>query len=202
MQTVLTLFSIFGYGLTFALLPVVLLTKKKQPVSTVAWLMAIVMMPIIGALLFVVFGINRVDRRLRNKQAATKNLSRALPELARQHHLDHDHLDETQRQLKRLAERISGTRATVGNRVQLLINAQRTFDEIAAAILVAHSTIHLEYYIWQPDKLGTQLRDLLIEKARQGIQVRFLYDGIGSGRLTHRFLQPMRDAGVQVASFV
>jgi cardiolipin synthase len=202
MQTVLTLFSIFGYGLTLALLPVVLLTKKKQPVSTVAWLMAIVMMPIIGALLFVVFGINRVDRRLRNKQAATKNLSRALPELARQHHLDHDHLDETQRQLKRLAERISGTRATVGNRVQLLINAQRTFDEIAAAILVAHSTIHLEYYIWQPDKLGTQLRDLLIDKARQGIQVRFLYDGIGSGRLTHRFLQPMRDAGVQVASFV
>ena len=202
MQTVLAIFTVFGYVLTLALLPVVLLTKKKQPVSTVAWLMAIVTMPYVGAIFFLVFGINRVDRRLRGKQAAKKTVIRTLPQLSHQHHLHHDHLDETQRVLKRLAERISGTRATVGNRVQLLIDAKRTFDEIATAITAAHSSIHLEYYIWQPDKLGTQLRDLLIEKAKQGVRVRFLYDGIGSVGLTRRFLQPMRDAGIQIASFV
>ena len=148
------------------------------------------------------FGINRVARRLRRKQAATRKLSPILPQLARHHQLHHDQLDETQRDMRRLAERISGTRATVGNRVQLLIDARRTVDEIAAALSSARSSIHLEYYIWQPDKLGTRLRDLLIEKARQGIRVRFLYDGIGSSRLTHRFLKPMLDARIQVAPFV
>ena len=202
MQTVLAIFTVFGYVLTLALLPVVLLTKKKQPVSTVAWLMAIVTMPYVGAIFFLVFGINRVDRRLQGKQAAKKTVIRTLPQLSHQHHLHHDHLDETQRVLKRLAEKISGTRGTVGNRVQLLIDANRTFDEIATAITAAHSSIHLEYYIWQPDKLGTRLRDLLIEKAKQGVRIRFLYDGIGSVGLTRRFLQPMRDVGIQIASFV
>ena len=202
MVTVPAILTVLGYVLTLALLPVVLLTKKKQPISTVAWVMAIVTMPYFGAVLFIVFGINRVQRRLRRKQVATETVSRALPQLSRHHHLNHDQLDETQRELRRLAERIAGTRATIGNRIQLLIDAQRTFDEIATAITGATSSIHLEYYIWQPDRLGTKLRDLLIERATQGVRVRFLYDGIGSGRLTSRFLQPMRDAGIQVSSFV
>lgn len=202
MQTALAIFSIFGYVLTLALLPVVLLTKKEQPVSTVAWVMAIVTMPYFGAFLFLIFGINRVERRLRRKKAATRSVSRTMPQLAHQHHVHHEHLDETQRDLKRLAERISSSRATVGNRVQLLTDAHRAFEEIATAILAAKSSIHLEYYIWRPDKLGTQLRDLLITKAKAGVKVRFLYDGIGSNLLTHHFLQPMRDAGIQVFSFV
>ena len=80
MQTlhVLAALSVLGYVLTLALLPVVLLTKKKQPVSTVAWIMAIVTMPYFGALLFTVFGINRVERRLRGKQAATRSVSQTL----------------------------------------------------------------------------------------------------------------------------
>ena len=52
-------------------------------------------------------------------------------------------------------------------------------------------TLHLEYYIWRPDKTGTNLRDMLIEKAKQGVKVRFLYDVIGSNLLTRRFLKPM-----------
>lgn len=202
MHNALFILSIFGYVLTLALLPVVLLTKKEQPVSTVAWMMTIVMMPYFGAFLFVVFGINRVARRLRGKQAATETVARILPQVALHHHLDQNQLSDTQRGLKRLADRISGTYATVGNRVQLLIDAQRTFDEIADAIRAAKSSVHLEYYIWQPDRLGTSLRDLLIERAKTGVKVRFLYDALGSLKLTYRFLQPMREAGIQLASFV
>ena len=202
MNTALAIVSIMGYVLTLALLPVVLLTKKQQSVSTVAWIMAIVTMPYFGAFLFLVFGINRVGRRIRGKQVATETVTRTLPQLARHHHLHHDHLNATQQELRRLAERVADTHATVGNRVQLLINGERTFEEIAAAIRAARFSVHLEYYIWQPDRLGTKLRDLLIEKAAAGVEVRFLYDAIGSGRLTHHFLQPMRDAGIQIASFV
>ena len=202
MHTALAIFSICGYLLTLALVPVVLLTKKNQPVSTVAWLMAIVTMPYFGAILFTLFGINRVARRLRGKQAATKKVTRGIPQLSGHHHLQHDHLNETQQELRRLAERVGGTHATVGNRVQLLTDAKKTFEEIAEAIRDARSSIHLEYYIWQPDRVGTALRDLLMKKAKDGARVRFIYDAIGSSRLTHRFLQPMREAGIQVESFV
>ena len=198
----LAIVSVFGYVLTLTLLPVVLLTKKKQSVSTVAWIMAIVTMPYFGAFLFTVFGINRVERRLRGKQDATRAVSRAIPQMSRHHHLHHDHLNPTQHELRRLAERLGDTHATVGNRVQLLIDANRTFQEIAEAIKAARSSIHLEYYIWQPDRVGTALRNLLIAKAKEGVSVRFLYDAIGSGKLTHRFLQPMREAGIRIASFV
>jgi cardiolipin synthase len=201
MQTFFAVVTFLGYVLTLALLPVVLLTPKRQPASTATWVMAIVAMPYLGAFLFVVFGINRVKRRVLGRRAASQYISRMLPELAG-HHVADESLNRTQRDLLRIAERVGTSRATVDNRVQLLIDARQTFDEIESAIAAARTSIHLEYYIWQPDKLGTEIRDLLIAKAREGVQVRFLYDAIGSGRLTRRFLQPMRDAGIEVATFV
>ncbi len=202
MQTLLAILSVAGYLLTLTLLPMVLLTKKRESVATVAWMMAIVTMPYFGAFLFIVFGINRVGRRVQSRLAAMRSASQSVPQLAGHHHLSESRLNETQRELWQLAERVAPTRATVGNSVQLLTDAQQTFNDIAAAIESARSTIHLEYYIWQPDRLGTALRDRLIAKARQGVEVRFLYDAIGSSKLTRRFLQPMRDAGIRVATFV
>lgn len=202
MQYLPVVLTVIGYLLTLTLLPVVLLTKKRESVATVAWMMAIVTMPYFGAFLFVVFGINRVGRRVESRLTALRNASRSVPQVAGHLHLSESRLNETQRELWRLAERVGGTHATVGNSVQLLIDANQTFKEIVAAINSAQLSIHLEYYIWQPDRLGTALRDLLISRAKQGVQVRFLYDAIGSSRLTHRFLQPMRDAGIRVATFV
>ncbi|MBS0202450.1 MAG: cardiolipin synthase [Planctomycetes bacterium] len=201
MQTFFAISTVVGYVLTLALLPLVLLTKKRQPVSTVAWVMAILTMPYLGAILFVVFGINRVERRVVGRRAVTRDFRRLLPELAG-HQVAAEALNRTQRDLLRVAERVGTTRATVENRVQLLTDARKAFDEIESAIDSAQSSIHLEYYIWQPDKLGGELRDLLIAKAERGVRVRFLYDAIGSGRLTHKFLEPMRKAGIRVASFV
>ncbi len=201
MQTLFAVISVLGYILTLALLPVVLLTKKRQTVSTVAWVMAIVTMPYFGAFLFVVFGINRVKRRVLGRQLAIQNIGRLLPRMAGRRVME-ENLNRIQQDLLRVAERLTSTRATVDNRVQLLTDARQTFDEIETAIAAAKSSIHLEYYIWQPDKLGTELRDLLIAKAKEGVTVRFVYDAIGSGRLTSKFLQPMRDAGIRVATFV
>ena len=201
MQTFFATVTVLGYVLTLTLLPQVLLTKKRQPVSTVAWLMAIVAMPYLGAILFIVFGINRVERRVVGRRVAASDFSRLLPELVG-HQVARDALNRTQQDLLRVAERVGTTRATVDNRIHLFTDARQAFDAIEAAIKASESSIHLEYYIWQPDKLGRELRDLLITKAEQGVQVRFLYDAIGSGRLTNDFLQPMRKAGIRVATFV
>lgn len=194
--------TVIGYLLTLTLLPVVLLTKKQQSVSTVAWVMAIVMLPYVGALLFLIFGINRVNRRLRSRQETAALIERVLPRLAPHHHIVSEPMPNVHRALMHLAHRVAGTRATVGNQIQLLTETPLAFREIEACIAAARSSIHLEYYIWQPDRIGTRVRDLLVAKAKEGVKVRFLYDSLGSMRLTHKFLQPMRDAGIHIATFV
>src|SRR5690606_34403833 len=104
--------------------------------------------------------------------------------------------------LMRLSNEINPMKPTIGNRVDILDDTNRTLALIEKAIDSARETLHLEYYIWQPDQTGTRLRDRLIKKANQGVKIRFLYDGVGSLWLNRRFLQPMRDAGIQVASFI
>lgn len=198
----LGLVTIAGYLLTLALIPVVLLARPKQPVSTVAWIMAIVNLPFVGPLLFLVFGINRVERRAARKQQATSIIHRSLPELTQYQLIPGEAQDPRQVRLMRLATRVAETAPMHGNRIEVLDDTIRTLAYIEEAIRSAKRTLHLEYYIWQPDKTGTRIRDLLIQKAREGVAVRFLYDGIGSLRLSRRFLQPMRDAGIQVASFL
>lgn len=196
------LLSAIGYLLTLTLLPIVLLTPKRQPVSTVAWLMTIVMMPYVGAVLFLVFGINRVSRRVRDKLAASANLARAFPPLAEEHRLAVAGLSPRRKTLWQLAERLAGAPATVGNELIVLSDTKQAFAEIEQALSQAQHTIHLEYYIWQPDRIGTRLRDLLIERAKTGVRVRFLYDNLGSLHLTHEFFAPMLAAGIQVAAAV
>lgn len=194
--------SILGYLLTLALVPIVILTKKPWPVSTVAWVLVIVTMPFLGALLFLVFGINRVARRVRRRHAAAQFVTRGLPQLASHHLLLTDDLNPTQRSLLVLTERVAETKATSGNRVQLYADTKQAFEAIQAAIDQAQKSIHLEYYIWQPDKIGTRIRDKLIARAQANVKVRFLYDALGSMRLTEAFLEPMRRAGIQVAPFL
>src|SRR5690606_1180275 len=83
----------------------------------------------------------------------------------------------------------------------LLSGGAATFDAIFEAVDAAQHHIHLEYYIYEPDGIGTQLRDRLVARARAGVQVRLLIDALGSKRVGRKFLAPLREAGVQVALF-
>jgi cardiolipin synthase len=180
----------------------VLISKNRQSVSSVAWIMTIIMLPYVGGLLFAIFGINRVERRAARKERATRSLSGHLPALSQYQLIPGELLYPQQENLMRLASRIGGTVATAGNEIEVLADTNRTLGLIEQAILSAKESLHLEYYIWRPDRTGTRLRDLLIRRAQEGVTVRFLYDKIGSLWLSRRFLKPMRQAGIRVASFL
>lgn len=107
--------SFVGYLFTLALLRWVLLMKKEQPTSTVAWVMAIILIPYLGGLLFLMFGINRVDRRARLKLAADRAIERQLPALNLYQILPEELPHDLPRTLMRLASRTSRTSPTGGN---------------------------------------------------------------------------------------
>lgn len=194
--------AIVGYLATLLLIRWVLLTKKRYSSSSVAWILIIIMLPILGGVLFLLFGVNKVERRKKQRSESLRRFDSDVPNLSQFHTLPTDDVAPQVRQLMRLSKRIGGTSPTGGNRIELLDDTNRALGLIEQAIHAAEKSIHLEYYIWQPDKTGSRVRDLLIQKANEGVTIRFLYDQLGSMRLSRKFLRPMRDAGIHIAPFL
>ena len=105
------------------------------------------------------------------------------------------------RQIAELGTASCGIPVSSATSVELLSGGARTFGSIFEAIRDARDHVHLEYYIFEPDRIGTALRDLLMLKAKQGVTVRLLVDAMGAKRLGRKFLAPLQAAGVHVAFF-
>ena len=195
-----------GYALTFILIPVVLL-QRKPAVSTVAWMLAIVFMPYVGAVLFLLLGARRVPRKVRKKLRSDRGLAPGLDDLD-------DVLEpfDVMKDLGRvhvhhhgvmaLAARMSESPPLHANQVDVMAEVNETYDRMEEALRSARHHAHLEYYVWQPDDTGRRFRDIVAAKAREGIEVRILLDAFGSFNLDDEFLLPLEEAGVQVAWFL
>jgi cardiolipin synthase len=104
--------------------------------------------------------------------------------------------------MARLAQRFGGFPLSDGNEVTIYHDGCRAFEDLLHAIETARHHVHLEYFIIQPDDSGRQLLDLLVQKARQGVQIRLLYDAMGSRRLRRQHLKSLIDAGGQCSEFL
>lgn len=191
---------IFGYFATWLLIPWVLLKRTVHPSASVAWIMAIIFIPFLGPLVCALFGATRWERRTPEKREASQTIDRRVPEKR-----DEDLLTENEvggwGSLARLVTHLTDFRITAGNQVEILPDTGRSAEVIEQIVQEARHWIHVEFYIWHHDKLGTQLRDLLITKAREGVEVRLLYDGVGSMGIGRKFLKPLEEAGVHTAPF-
>src|SRR5512135_1929264 len=115
-----------GYLLTLLLVPYVFFQKRKQPVSTLAWIIAIIALPYVGTALFLLIGINRVERRAALKAASREQIGRTIPELARFQVLPGEALLPQVRRLVRFADRVGTTRCCFGNSVEIVADTNRT----------------------------------------------------------------------------
>ncbi|HEY5971972.1 MAG TPA: cardiolipin synthase [Pseudoxanthomonas sp.] len=166
--------------------------QKREPVATLSWVLSLAMLPYVGYLIYFLFGPQKIKRhRLR------RHLSRSGVEA-------HDAtcpVDDECSELGQLAQATTGLPPSTATSVQLLVDGAATYDAILDAVAAARDHIHLEYYIYMPDRTGTRLRDALVERARAGIKVRLLLDAVGSSKVGPRFLQPLLDAGGECAWF-
>ena len=103
--------------------------------------------------------------------------------------------------LTEFVRRAGSSPLTANNQVKLLINGEEKFPELVQALENAKSFIHLEYYIYENDTTGNQIANILIQKAKEGLEVRLLYDDFGSHGLGKSFLKKLNEAGVQTAPF-
>ena len=197
----IALFSL-AWLLWIALVAVGLILERRSPAATLAWLLALLFMPYFGFLVYLLFGPRRLHRRRRRYGRARERLIQSTRDLRPDQAIPPRFPDAgLERQLALLLERVSQGTPTPAIAVTPLETGDACFEAIEASIAAATHHIHLEYYLWTPDRIGTRLRDRLVDQARAGVRIRLLLDAIGSDRANRRFLQPLRDAGVQVAWF-
>jgi cardiolipin synthase len=176
--------------------------EKRTPVSTLAWIALVAGLPVAGGLLYYFLGHRRVKRtrfkRLRARlglRAARERLRDAAVRSGR------GPLDARALQLMKLATEVGDTPPSNASSARLLLGGDETLAAIEEAVRAARHHVHLEYYIFEPDGAGMRLRDLLVERARAGVEVRLLCDGVGSYRLHRGFLAPLHAAGGRFAWF-
>jgi cardiolipin synthase len=98
-------------------------------------------------------------------------------------------------------DRVTNTKSTEGNRVQLLTNGYETFPAMLAAIKNAEQSISLDMYKIRMDRVGTLFYRALIKAAQRGVRVRFIYDAYGSRKVTYHDFAELIDAGGEVCVF-
>jgi cardiolipin synthase len=176
-------------------IPSVLLRRRGRPSAALSWLLALFALPLLGVLAWWAFGRTHLERKRRRRARKKRAFARV--------HSRHSPDDETifDRQLPARARR-DCVFPSPGNRLTLLLDGERAYAAMESAIQGARESVHILMYIWQDDATGRRIRDLLAEKARQGIRVRVLVDGFGSSGFARRLGRPLREAGASVAVFL
>lgn len=179
-----------------------IILQKRAPVSTLSWILVLAFIPYGGFLIYHFLGPQKLKRQQFRRllsRTALKEHSDCLQ--LRNHILAASTHSKELMQFANMIRTTTGFPLTTAKSLNLLVDGKETFTTILKAIARATHHIHLEYYIFDPDKIGTRLRDLLIRKAKAGVTVRLLVDGIGSSGLKNAFIQPLLQAGVRFAFF-
>jgi cardiolipin synthase len=184
------------------------LRQRKEPMAMLAWILGILLVPVIGCTFYFLIGERRVQRRGRRKRRRSAAIVRAIASVERQEdgsaepQPQSSQLDESLRQLVDISRKLGDFPVTAGNKVKAFITAQETYEDVIRSIDAAEHHVHLEYYIFRPDETGRMFLDALVAKAKGGVEVRLLLDGVGSWGMKRSFLRPLIEAGGRVETFL
>lgn len=204
MHVIELILSFAVFGLHIAVIVSVLLEERRQPSATLAWVWALILLPVIGVVLFLIIGRVHADKFVKKSQLTNAELEPVLAKYNIQKKLAAAGAPPVQprtESMLRLGDTVASTPASAGNHATLLINATRTYRAMIEAIDAATDHIHVEFYIIQPDEAGKRLRDRLARRAAEGIKVRVLVDGVGSYSLPNDFWDTLTDLGGEAHVF-
>jgi len=205
---------VFIFILNVILAGIVVFFERRNPASTWAWLLVLFFIPFFGFLFYMVFGRDsKREKMFRNKERYDMDVYYK--------YLFHDHhsVEKIKEQKKMIEDGVrivgseylsdlaylhlnSGNWLTFNNEIERFIDGNQKFEQLFADIRDAKKFIHLEYYILRGDKLGKRMVKELAKKAREGVEVRLLYDSMGSAHLQKHFFHELHQAGGNTAVFL
>lgn len=195
------------YLITVLFTIILVVQQKGDPLKTISWIMVILLVPIGGIILYFYFGKNYRRQKIFNRKGLSdmehmRDFShRQILELPDKEFLKNPKIKSKQHIMTLLLNN-SKSLLSEHNILKVFSSGKEAFDIIMADISAAKDHIHLMYYIIEDDKIGGHIKDLLIKKAREGVEVRIIYDDMGSWKLSKKYTGPLENAGVQVFAFL
>ncbi|AQX55622.1 cardiolipin synthase [Priestia flexa] len=179
-----------------------LMLENRTPHSTLLWMYVLFFFPVVGYIFYLYSGQLYLKGYLfKSKRMNNRETLKRMTEKEKEAKIDLSSLSPHQRSFAEYSERVSFTKVNNGTKARVLKNGQETFSEITASLKNAKHFIHMEYYMIHSDKLGKEIMNLLIEKAKEGVEVRFTFDTVGSISLSGSDVKELRDSGVKVYAF-
>ncbi len=189
---------VHGLGILTAAHAVMVVRSSR---GAIAWGISLITFPWVAIPLYWVLGKNEFfeyAKALQNAYREKHNLvSQAYGEILKYKAV----LPEKLSTIEKLTEVFTPLPFTTGNKIELLIDGEKTYAAMLEAIAQAQDYILLQSYIINDDRTGNEFRQALIERAKQGVRIYFLYDKIGSRKLSRSYLKSLQQHGIDVCGF-
>ena len=190
------------YGL-YTLIVIIVMLKvlmdNREPSKTMAWMLVLWALPMVGIVLYFFFGQNTRKERLISQRSLDQLTKRSMLEFAEQRNL---HIPEEHRTLMQLFKNQSMALPFKDNEIEVYTNGYEFFPSLLREIGKAKDHVHVEMFIFDNDALGNLIADTLIDKAQQGVEVRVIYDDVACWKVRNSFWERLRDGGVEVHAFM
>jgi cardiolipin synthase len=173
--------------------------------KTFAYLLIAILLPVLGMVIYFVVGANYRKNKIYSKKIARDN--KLLKEIHEKIELESEKSWDTGeaevKSHKKLARLLLNDNSPLSgnNEVKLLLNGENKFPEVLEALKTAKHHIHIEYYIFENDNIGNQIKDVLIQKVKEGVKVRFIYDDFGSRSIRKTLVPELVAAGIEAFPF-
>jgi cardiolipin synthase len=195
------------YIITIVFMVILVIQQRGDPMKTIAWLMVVTFVPLLGIVLYFFFGKNyRKEKIFSRKELADseqiKLLAQYQPDDKARTSYWPDQAVAGKAHIMKMLYNSDKVLLTERNRVKILVNGKVTFEHIMTELEKAEKHIHLEYYIIEDDHIGNEVRRILIRKAMEGLEVRVIYDDIGCWSLSDEYILSLKNAGVRVFPFM
>lgn len=194
------LLTVFYFYVIIAIILVILL-ENRNPTKSLAWIIVLLFIPIAGLIFYLFLGQNFRKEKIISKKSIRRVTDRPVAsfDISR---LNTSHMDDNQLNLIKLLYNNAEAVGYAYNKIDIYADGESTFEALFDAIRKAKEHIHIEFFIVSDDKISNQLRELLIEKAKEGVRVRMIYDFFGSFNLSKKYIDSLKEAGVYLKAFL
>lgn len=195
----LNLILVIVYYIIVVLAVVHVVMDNRQPAKTMAWTLVIWFVPIVGIVFYLFFGVNTRKERMVSQRSLDELSKRSMLGFVEQQDLQ---LPDEYKPVIELFINQSLSLPFKGSEVEVYTDGYQFFPALLSAIAGAKNHIHLDMYIFEDDALGYLIADMLIDKAREGVEVRVIYDNVGCWSVKNEFFERMREEGIEVVTFL
>ena len=178
--------------------------NSETPSKALGYLLLVISFPVGGVLIYMSVGLNYRKKELYRKKL--KIDEKEYPKLEEEAiALSLETLSKNKDKIDNFYQLASFSKdkslTSSNNNVTVMVNGEAKFPDVFESLRSAKHHIHIEYYIYENDTIGNELAQILIEKAKEGVEVRFIYDDFGSSGIRKNIAHQLREAGVEAYPF-